>query len=55
MSKRPILGASNGVKAHPPVENAPTKVNSPPQPKEHATGLPDWDLEPPMRLIRRGE
>jgi hypothetical protein len=53
MSERPIIGMNGGG-----TRDADTQERALPEPtapKEHATGLPAWDLEPPMRLVRRGE
>jgi hypothetical protein len=57
MSERPIIGM-NGGGAGGGTRDADTQERALPEPtapKEHATGLPAWDLEPPMRLVRRGE
>jgi hypothetical protein len=55
MRERPIIGVPNAAGDGPHgTLPAQTQVREAPDPKSQATGLPDWDLEPPMRLMRRG-
>jgi hypothetical protein len=57
MSDRSKLGGDEPRPAPPANTNgnaAPPPPPTTPMPRLMATGLPEWDLEPPAVLIRRG-